>query len=148
MLAAGGLADGAGLVAALALGADGILLGDAVLMATDQLALTTFDKEGIVAADGEDTIVTPFTDTLSGRNWPGAWSRGPRNRFVEEWLGREPELRRRRKQVREPAAAAEEQSDHDYWLMWFGQSGRARRRRRPAVDVVREIVAEAGARRP
>ena len=142
VLAAGGLADGAGLAAALALGADGILMGTRFI-ATDECALAPFDKEGLVASDGHDTIVTSVHDTFSGRDWPGAWSRGPRNRFVEEWLGREPELRRRRKHVREQLIAAEKRGDHDYWLMWFGQSAGLVDAVQPAGDVVREIVAEA-----
>ena len=142
VLAAGGLADGAGLAAALALGADGILMGTRFI-ATDESALTAFDKEGVVASDGHDTIVTSVHDTFSGRDWPGAWSRGPRNRFVEEWLGREPELRRRRQLVREQLIAAEERGDHDYWLMWFGQSAGLVDAVQPAGKVVRETVAEA-----
>jgi NAD(P)H-dependent flavin oxidoreductase YrpB (nitropropane dioxygenase family) len=142
VLAAGGLADGAGLAASLALGADGILMGTRFI-ATDECALTPFDKEGVVASDGHDTIVTSVHDSFSGRDWPGAWSRGPRNRFVEEWLGREPELRRRRKQVREQLVAAEERGDHDYWLMWFGQSAGLIDAVQPAGEVVREIVADA-----
>jgi NAD(P)H-dependent flavin oxidoreductase YrpB (nitropropane dioxygenase family) len=45
VLAAGGLADGGGLAAALALGADGVLLGTR-FMATEGCALTPFDKRG------------------------------------------------------------------------------------------------------
>jgi NAD(P)H-dependent flavin oxidoreductase YrpB (nitropropane dioxygenase family) len=142
VLAAGGLADGAGLVAALALGADGILMGTRFI-ATDEAAFDQFDKEGLVASGSEDTIVTSVPDTFSGRDWPGAWSRGPRTRFVEEWLGREPELRRRRTEVRERLRAAKERGDRDYWLMWFGQSAGLVDDVRAAGDVVRETVAEA-----
>lgn len=142
VLAAGGLADGAGLAAALALGADGVLMGTR-FMATDECSLSPFDKAGVVASDGQDTIVTSVHDAFSGRDWPGAWSRGPRNRFVEEWLGREPVLRRRRQQVRERLSAAEERGDHGYWLMWFGQSAGLVDDVRPAGDVVRETVGEA-----
>ena len=142
VLAAGGLADGAGLAAALALGADGVLMGTRFI-ATDECALEDFDKAGVVASGSEDTIVTSVHDTFSGRDWPGAWSRGPRNRFVEEWLGREPELRRRRAEVRERLIAAEQRGDHDYWLMWFGQSAGLVEDVRPAGDVVCAVVAEA-----
>ena len=142
VLAAGGLADGAGLAAALALGADGVLMGTRFI-ATDECALEPFDKEGLVASGSEDTIVTSVHDTFSGRDWPGAWSRGPRNRFVEEWLGREPELRRRRAEVRDRLIAAQESGDHDYWLAWFGQSAGLVDGVRPAGNLVREIVAEA-----
>ena len=142
VLAAGGLADGAGLVAALALGADGILMGTRFI-ATEECAYSPFDKEGVVASDGHDTIVTSVHDTFSGRDWPGAWSRGPRNRLVEEWLGREPELRRRRDAVREQLVAAKDAGDRDYWLMWYGQSAGLVDAVQPAGEVVREIVAEA-----
>ena len=142
VLAAGGFADGAGLAAALALGADGVLMGTRFI-AADECALDPFDKEGVVASGSEDTIVTSVHDAFSGRDWPGAWSRGARNRFVEEWLGREPELRRRRAEVRERLVAAEGRGDHDYWLMWFGQSAGLLDAVEPAGDIVRRIVAEA-----
>jgi NAD(P)H-dependent flavin oxidoreductase YrpB (nitropropane dioxygenase family) len=141
VLAAGGLADGAGLAAALALGADGVLLGTRFL-ATDEAPVEVAYKEAIVASRGDDTIVTTVADTLSGRDWPGAWSRVRRTRFIEEWLGREPELRRRRDALWAVLEAAEE-SDPDYGVMWIGQSAGLVDSILPAGDVVRGIVAEA-----
>jgi NAD(P)H-dependent flavin oxidoreductase YrpB (nitropropane dioxygenase family) len=141
VLAAGGLADGAGLAAALALGADGVLLGTRFL-ATDEAPVEAAYKEAIVASRGDDTIVTTVADTLSGRDWPGAWSRVRRTRFIEEWLGREPELRRRRDAVWAVLEAAED-SDPDYGVMWIGQSAGLVDSILPAGDVVRGIVAEA-----
>jgi NAD(P)H-dependent flavin oxidoreductase YrpB (nitropropane dioxygenase family) len=73
VLAAGGFADGAGLAAALALGAEGVLLGTRFL-AADECPLPRQAKEAIVTSDGHDTIVTTIPDTLSGLDWPGAWS--------------------------------------------------------------------------
>ena len=95
VLAAGGIADGAGLAAALALGAQGVLLGTRFYATTECPAPDAW-KQAIVASDGHDTIVTSVPESLTGRDWPGAWSRVLRTRFIEEWLGREPELRRRR----------------------------------------------------
>ena len=54
VLAAGGYADGRGLVAALALGADGILLGTRFL-ATVKSPLHPNFKQAIVDSDGHDT---------------------------------------------------------------------------------------------
>ena len=141
VLAAGGLVDGAGLAAALALGADGVLLGTRFL-ATDEAPVEAAYKQAIVASSGDDTIVTTVADTLSGRDWPGAWARVRRTRFIEEWLGREPELRRRRDAVWALLEAAEE-SDPDYGLMWIGQSAGLIDAILPAGEVVRQIVAEA-----
>jgi NAD(P)H-dependent flavin oxidoreductase YrpB (nitropropane dioxygenase family) len=141
VLAAGGFVDGAGLAAALALGADGILLGTRFL-ATEEAPVEAAYKRAIVASKGDDTIVTTIPDTLSGRDWPGAWSRVRRTRFIESWLGREPELRRRRDAVWAMLEAAEE-SDPDYALMWIGQSAGLVDAILPAGEVVRQIAAEA-----
>jgi len=141
VLAAGGFVDGAGLAAALALGADGVLLGTRFL-ATDEAPVEQAYKEAIVASDGTDTVVTTLSDSLSGRDWPGAWVRLKRTRFVERWLGREPELRRRRAQLWQEVRAFEE-SNADDGLMWVGQSAGLIDEIKPAGDVVQEIVAEA-----
>jgi NAD(P)H-dependent flavin oxidoreductase YrpB (nitropropane dioxygenase family) len=141
VLAAGGFVDGAGLAAALALGADGVLLGTRFL-ATDEAPVEAAYKEAIVASAGDDTIVTTVGDTLSGRDWPGAWARVRRTRFIEEWLGREPELRRRRAAAWARLEAAEE-TDPDYGLMWIGQSAGLIDSILPAGEVLRQMVREA-----
>jgi nitronate monooxygenase/enoyl-[acyl-carrier protein] reductase II len=141
VLAAGGFVDGAGLAAALALGADGVLLGTRFL-ATDEAPVERAYKDAIVASDGTDTVMTTLSDSLSGRDWPGAWVRLKRTRFVEHWLGREPELRRRREQLWQQLADFQE-SNADDGLMWIGQSAGLIDSIKPAADVVREIVAEA-----
>jgi NAD(P)H-dependent flavin oxidoreductase YrpB (nitropropane dioxygenase family) len=141
VLAAGGFVDGAGLAAALALGADGVLLGTRFL-ATDEAPVEQAYKDAIVASDGTDTVRTTLSDSLSGRDWPGAWVRLRRTRFVEQWLGREPELRRRREQLWQQVVDFQE-SNADDGLMWMGQSAGLIDSIRPAGEVVREIVAEA-----
>jgi NAD(P)H-dependent flavin oxidoreductase YrpB (nitropropane dioxygenase family) len=141
VLAAGGFVDGAGLAAALALGADGVLLGTRFL-ATDEAPVEQAYKDAIVASDGNDTVMTTLSDSLSGRDWPGAWVRLKRTRFVEQWLGREPELRRRREQLWQQVADFQE-SNADDGLMWMGQSAGLIDSIKPAGEVVREIVAEA-----
>jgi NAD(P)H-dependent flavin oxidoreductase YrpB (nitropropane dioxygenase family) len=142
VVAAGGFADGAGLAAALALGADGVLMGTRFL-ATEEAPASPAAKAAIVASDGHDTVLTSVPDTLSGKEWPGAWSRVKRTRFVEEWLGREPELTRRRDEVRARLAAARERGDQEYWTMWVGQSAGLVDAVAEADDLVRTIVADA-----
>jgi NAD(P)H-dependent flavin oxidoreductase YrpB (nitropropane dioxygenase family) len=91
VLAAGGVADGAGLAAALALGAEGVLLGTR-FPATPEAPLPENLKRAICASDGHDTLLTEILDTAAGRVFPGAYLRVRRNRFVEGWIGREAEL--------------------------------------------------------
>src|SRR5437588_75393 len=141
VLAAGGFADGAGLAGALALGADGVLLGTRFL-ATEEAPVEPAYKSAIVDSDGSDTVMSTLGDSFSGRDWPGAWGRLLRTRFVQEWSGREPELRRRRERAWAQLEELE-QSNADDGLMWMGQSAGLIESIKPAAEVVREIVADA-----
>src|SRR5207248_7767023 len=95
VLAAGGIADGAGLAAALALGADGVLLGTRFL-ATPEAPIHQAFKQAIVESDGTDSVLTEIPDLAQGRVWPGAMDRVLRNRLIEEYIGREWLVRQRR----------------------------------------------------
>ncbi len=99
-------------------------------------------KEAILASGGDDTIVTTLSDSLSGGDWPGAWVRLRRTRFVEEWLGREPELRRRRQEALARLEAAED-SEPGYGLILIGQSAGLIDSVLTAGEVVWQIVEEA-----
>jgi nitronate monooxygenase len=125
-----------------ALGADGVLLGTRFL-ATDECPVTEYYKQAIVDSNGEDTVVTTVSDSLTGRDWPGAWSRVARTRFIEEWLGREPELRRRREELWARLEESDERGDPADSIMWIGQSAGLSESILPAAEVVRQIAAEA-----
>lgn len=142
VLAAGGFADGAGLVAALALGADGILLGTRFL-ATPEAPLHEAMKRAILESDGHDTLITELTDVAAGQVWPGAYARVKRNRLVEEWIGREGELRRRRQEVRARIDRARQEGDVDHSVVYTGQTAGLIDSLLPAGTVVEAIVAEA-----
>jgi len=86
VLAAGGIADGRGLAAALALGAEGVLLGTR-FMATPEAPIHANYKQAIVKTDGHDTVLTEIPDLASQRVRPGAMSRAQRNKFIERWSG-------------------------------------------------------------
>jgi NAD(P)H-dependent flavin oxidoreductase YrpB (nitropropane dioxygenase family) len=86
VLAAGGFADGRGLVAALALGAEGILLGTRFL-ATEESPLHANFKQAIVDSDGHDTQLSEIPDIAAGMVWPGAMTRS-RPQSLRRTLGR------------------------------------------------------------
>jgi NAD(P)H-dependent flavin oxidoreductase YrpB (nitropropane dioxygenase family) len=142
VLAAGGVADGAGLAAALMLGAEGVLLGTRFL-ATPEAPLPESYKRVLVESDGHDTLVTEIPDVASGRVWPGAYARVARNRFVEEWLGREGELRARQKEVAARLQAARAQGDADYGILYLGQTAGLIDAIEPAGALVERIASEA-----
>ena len=63
VLAAGGIADGRGIAAALALGAEGVLLGTRFLASTE-MAIDRSWKERIVAADATDAVKVPGSERV------------------------------------------------------------------------------------
>jgi len=80
VLAAGGIADGRGLAAALALGADGAYLGTRFVATTEALSHPTY-RQHILDADGQDAVRTGCFDG----GWPSRDHRVVRNSTVEAW---------------------------------------------------------------
>jgi NAD(P)H-dependent flavin oxidoreductase YrpB (nitropropane dioxygenase family) len=80
MLAAGGIADGRGLAAALALGADGAVFGTRFLASRESAAHPEF-KQALIAAHGSETVHTKLYDV----GWPDAAHRVIRTPLFEAW---------------------------------------------------------------
>jgi NAD(P)H-dependent flavin oxidoreductase YrpB (nitropropane dioxygenase family) len=80
LIGAGGIADARGLVAALALGADGAALGTRFIASREAAAHPQY-KERILRAQAADTIHTTLFDV----GWPNAPHRVLRTEVVEEW---------------------------------------------------------------
>ena len=144
VLAAGGFADGAGLAAALALGAEGVLLGTRFL-ATEEAPVSDAYKSALVASDGHETLLSEVPDLLAGLIWPGAHGRVLRNRLIERWTAREGQLRARREELLAQALRARAQGDTEEAVVWSGQSAALVDRVEPAGVVVERIVREAEA---
>jgi NAD(P)H-dependent flavin oxidoreductase YrpB (nitropropane dioxygenase family) len=142
VLSAGGIADGRGLAAALALGAEGVLLGTR-FMATPEAPIHPNFKQAIVKSDGHDTVLTEIPDLTTQRVWPGALSRAQRNKFIERWSGREWALRQNAREVGREAAAARAAGDVDNASLSFGQDAGLIDSIKSVSDVVRDIVTEA-----
>ena len=142
VLCAGGVADGKGLAAALALGAEGVLLGTR-FMATPEAPIHANFKQAIVESDGHDTVLTEIPDLASQRAWPGAMSRAQRNRFIERWAGREWALRQDATEVGKQVAAARAAGDVDNASLSFGQDAGLIDSIKSVKEVIQDIVAEA-----
>jgi nitronate monooxygenase len=93
LCAAGGIADGRGLAAALVLGADGVLVGSR-LWATAEANVSDSMHEAVLTSTGDGTIRTAAADIVRKLDWPERFTaRVLRNRFTDTWHGREVELR-------------------------------------------------------
>jgi nitronate monooxygenase len=87
VLAAGGIADGRGLAAALMLGADGVLVGTCLYAAEEALVPPSL-QQVMVAADGDATVRTSVVDIVRGRDWPPEFTiRVLRNEMVPAGTG-------------------------------------------------------------
>ena len=142
VLAAGGFVDGRGLAAALALGAQGILLGTRFLE-SDESPLHANFKQAIVDSDGHDTLLSDIPDLAAGIVWPGAMSRSRRNRFIERWIGREWALREHRAEALAGLVAARKSGDIDEGSLSMGQDAGLINEILPAGEIVCRIAEEA-----
>ena len=142
VLAAGGIADGRGLAAAIALGADGVLLGTRFLASRESSLHPNF-KQAIVDADGHDTVLSEIPDIAAGLVWPGAMSRSRRNRFIERWAGREWALRQHRVEARAALQTARKNGDVDEAVLSMGQDAGLIHDIAPAAEIVSRIAEEA-----
>ena len=130
VVAAGGIADGRGLAAALALGAAGISMGTRFTASRESLWDHAM-KEAALNARGDQTEPTRVFDIVRGSPWPAIYpGRALRNAFSKNWNGREDELAADQP-AQEKAYLATAADDFATRVVWAGES----------VDLVNDIPA-------
>lgn len=138
VLAAGGMADGRGIAAALALGAQGVWMGTRFIATPEAYCHDNY-KQRVVTLDEEGTVVT--------RAASGKPCRLIRNNFTREWEKREAEIQPFPVQAarvgRDAGILAREKGDVDNGNAPCGQSAGLIREIVPAGEVVRRLVTEA-----
>ena len=141
VIAAGGIADGRGLAAALMLGAEGAVCGTAFFASNEALSPNRA-KQVAIGASGDQTERSNVFDLARGINWPAPWTlRALTNRFSEKWAKGMPEAERGAEQNRYAKAAA--QGDFDTAAVIVGEAVDLVIESRPAGDILRAIVGEA-----
>ena len=143
VVAAGGIADGPGLAAALMLGAEGVWLGTR-FVASIEWAGPEWAKGQVVIADADDTILTKIYDLVTDAPFPhSVGDRVIANTFTDTWNGREDEMMARQSELREAvvtAAAAEEATTAP---VRAGAASGLIRSVEPASYIIREIMSQA-----
>ena len=138
VVAAGGIADGRGLAAALALGAVGVWLGTRFIATGEAYSHDNY-KQRIVEIDEEGTVVH--------RGATGKPCRAIRNAFTREWERRTAEIQPfpvQAQRVGFPAAIqAREHGDVDNGHAACGQSAGLIRGIEPAGEVIERMVSDA-----
>ena len=142
VLAAGGIADGRGLAAALALGACGALIGTRFLATLEALTDPAAVK-AILDGSGEDTERNRILDIARGAPWPARYSgRAVRTAFVDRWRGREDELDRDGA-AKEAFRAAADRGDPEAVVAFASEAIDLITEVAPAADLVAAIAAAA-----
>jgi nitronate monooxygenase len=136
VVAAGGIMDGAGVAAVLALGAQAAQVGTAFIPCPESAAAETY-REALLAAREDETALT---DKFSGKP-----ARGVRNRYLREAAERDiaclpfPAQNRLTGPLR---AASAQAGSPDFIALWAGQAV-ALSRRMGAAELVRTLEREA-----
>ena len=142
VLAAGGVGNGRGLAASLAMGCAGVVMGTR-FKATPEYEGNSAEKEALVASDGSNTTYDFILDAAIGIDWPnGVTGRALRSAFTEEWHGRDEELRAKVADYPRFGFAAE-LAEKGQAINWAGESSGLIERVKPAADVVTDTVREA-----
>lgn len=137
VIAAGGISDGRGLVAALALGASGVAIGTRFLVCKESGAFEGYKKRLLSAKE---------TDTMVTKAFTGLPARVLRNRFLEEYI----------KSHLEPLGwplqgtiaediyfNAQSKNNPEYYPLFSGQGMRMLKENQSAEEIIKEIIDEA-----
>jgi nitronate monooxygenase len=139
LIAAGGIMDGAGIAAALALGADAVQMGTAFILCPESAANPAYRA----ALQSERAARTRITATLSGRP-----ARGLPNRLYLDAETRPalPDYPMTYDAAKALHAAASARGNHDFAAQWAGQ-GAPLARALPAAELLRVLLEELDAAR-
>jgi nitronate monooxygenase len=142
VLAAGGIGDGRGLAAALALGAAGAVIGTRFCVAEESL-MHPEAKQRIESARGSDTVRTRAFDDVRGLAWPERFTgRALRNDFVEHWYESDGASWNEADE-RDRYLAAVRAGDFDTAAIYAGEVVDLVDRMEPARDIAKRVGSEA-----
>lgn len=141
--AAGGIADGRQLAAALPLGAAGIVVGTRFYAAQEALGHANA-KARIVAAGGDDTVRTEVFDIIREIDWPSPYTgRAIANAFTARWHGREAALKAALAEELPTYVAARDAGDVGTSVVFAGEGLDLIRDLPAAAEIVERLVREA-----
>ncbi|MFE3290435.1 NAD(P)H-dependent flavin oxidoreductase [Rhodococcus sp. NPDC059234] len=133
--AAGGIGTGRGLAAVIAAGAEGALIGTA-LLASPETVGPDYARDRVVEAGSADTVYTSVFDRARSQPWPSRWGgRAIANEFTRTWEGAAGS--------EETLAQAYDPADPSLGVVYAGEAVGLVHAARPAGDVVRQIAADA-----
>jgi len=148
VVAAGGIADGRGLAAALMLGAQGINIGTRFLASVEVALVNQQWKQKIITAQSEDAIRVNFINDIfpvsNPNSYKGTAPRALRTSFIEEWNQKSPdEVKGQAEQLRNTIITGIKEGKSHELVPFTGQSAGLIHAILPAAEIIRNIVKEA-----
>ncbi|TJY55413.1 nitronate monooxygenase [Sinimarinibacterium sp. CAU 1509] len=145
VLAAGGIADGRGVAAAVCLGAQGAMLGTRFYASEEALGHQDLKQE-LVRCDASDTVKTQVFDVLREYAWPESFTgRAIQNDFVRRWHSHTSELASRAAALMPAFTQAQSSGDTSRAMVWAGECVSLVNGIESADALVRRIGADAEA---
>ena len=143
VIAAGGIADGRGLAAALALGASGVLCGTGFFASKESLASVNA-KQAALRGSGDDTERSSVFDMARGLDWPSEWNlRTMRNSFTQRWSDDIGGLKQNLPDEKARFEAAQAVDDTDIAPVIVGEAADLVRAIEPAQDTLHAMMTQA-----
>ncbi len=143
VIAAGGVADGRGLAAALMFGAAGALVGTRFFASQEALGPDAL-KQRLVEGKGDDTVRTTIFDIVRKVDWPKPWDgRALANDLTRQWHGREEDLGRNVEGENARYLAAAQKNDPSTVVVWASEAVDLIDRIEPAEAILHRMVSEA-----
>lgn len=147
VVAAGGIADGRGLAAALALGAQGVNIGTRFLAAAETTIPDAW-KQAILDAESEDAVKVEFANEVFPPPGPEGYDTLPRvlrTPFVEEWNRRPEAVEAQAERLREELAGALQGGRAHELVPFTGQTAGMIDEILPVAEILQRLVVEAEA---
>jgi nitronate monooxygenase len=143
LVAAGGIADGRGLAAALLLGADGVMMGSRFWASPEALIHSNHQRVAL-ATNGDGTVRQRAADIVRGYEWPEEFTgRVLNNSFTQRWRGQEADQRAQADSTRAAYLAALAEGRTDETGIFVGEAIGLMHDVRPAVRIMDDVVGEA-----
>ena len=136
VVAAGGISDGRGLVAALTLGAKGVVIGTRFLVSKESGTFEGY-KAQLLSANENDTIVTKV--------FTGLHARVLRNRFLDEYTKSDSEPLRwplHSVVTEDIYSTAQSKNSPEFYPLYSGQGLRRLKSGQSAEEIIKEIIKE------
>ena len=143
LCAAGGIADGRGLAAALVLGADGVVCGSRFWASKEALVHPNMLQRAMQSS-GDDTIRSSVMDIARNLEWPSRYSaRVLKNGFTDQWHDNQDELIQQSESQSARWKKAWADGDTDIANTFVGEAAGLLHTVEPAAKILTDMCAQA-----